>query len=144
MVLSFKARPATKDVDAIFSPSGTIRELAFALGIELGLPENWLNDGAKGFLSSNHEVAAGDLPQFDHLRVTAPTAEYMLAMKCMAAGIATGAGEPDDTADIGFLMQHLNVKTVERALEVIARYYPDSSVPVRTRFLLEDLLGGPP
>jgi hypothetical protein len=78
MVLAFKARPATKDVDAIFHPTALIREAARVVQQELDLPEGWLNDGAKGFVSANHEVRTGDLPQFDGLRVTAPRTAYLL------------------------------------------------------------------
>ena len=40
MVLGFKARAATKDVVAIFSPAQPIRELACVVQQELGLPED--------------------------------------------------------------------------------------------------------
>ena len=49
MVLAFTARLATKDVDAVFQPTQTIRELASILAQQLNLPENWLNDGVKFF-----------------------------------------------------------------------------------------------
>ena len=77
MVLAFRSRPATKDVDAIFQPAALVRELARTVAAERELPSDWLNDGAKGFITT-------DLPQFEGLRLTAPTPEYMLAMKCMA------------------------------------------------------------
>ncbi len=51
MVRAFKARPATKDVDAIFQPVDVICEAAGVVQAEQGLPEAWLNDGAKGFCS---------------------------------------------------------------------------------------------
>lgn len=84
MVLAFQARPSTKDVDAIFQPAPLVRTLARQVAVERDLPEDWLNDG-KGFVSARHEAGTEDLPQFDGLRVTAPTPEYLLAMKCMAS-----------------------------------------------------------
>ena len=51
MVLAFTARLATKDVDAVFQPTQTIRELARTIAEQLNLPENWLNDGVKGYVS---------------------------------------------------------------------------------------------
>ena len=140
MVLAFKARPATKDVDAIFQPVDLIREAAGVVQREQGLPEAWLNDGAKRFLSANHEVEEGDLPQFDGLRITAPTAEYLLAMKCMASRIAHADTDPSDEADIRFLLAHLGIKTPEAALAVVGRFYPQDRVPVRAAYLLEAIL----
>jgi hypothetical protein len=139
MVIAFRARPATKDVDAIFRPAQLIRELAEVVGEELGLPAGWINDGAKGFASARHEVETGDLPQFENLRVTAPVPEYLLAMKCMASRIAVGAAEGGDVADIRFLIGHLRLKSVDDAVSIVSRYYPSGSVPARARFLLEDI-----
>ena len=91
MVLAFNARLATKDVDAVFEPATVVRDLARQVGESAGLPANWLNDGVKGYLSARHEVTSGLLPQFDHLRLTMPTAEYLLAMKCLASRVGAGA-----------------------------------------------------
>jgi hypothetical protein len=140
MVLAFKSRPATKDVDAIFHPATLIREVAAVVQEELGLPEAWLNDGAKGFVSANHQVEQGDLPQFEGLRLTAPTAEYMLAMKCMASRIAYADADPSDAADIRFLLDRLGIKTVDEALSIVGSFYSPHDVPARARYLLEDIL----
>jgi hypothetical protein len=140
MVLAFRARPSTKDVDAIFHPTQLVRELARTVATEQGLPEDWLNDGAKAFVSERHEVVSGDLPQFPGLRVLAPTAEYMLALKCMAARIATEEGAPDDVGDIRLLVRHLGLRSVDAALDIVCRYYPAERVPPRTQYLLEEVL----
>lgn len=53
MVLGYNARLATHDVDVfILSPKEThiTRSLAQQVAQELGWPDDWLNDGAKGFL----------------------------------------------------------------------------------------------
>ena len=139
MVLAFNARLATKDVDAVFEPAGLVRELARRVGEGAGLPANWLNDGVKGYLSSRHEVAPGPLPQFDHLRVTMPTAEYLLAMKCLASRIGAGAGEADDTADIAFLIRHLKLRNPAAVMDIVTSYYPPRQVPVKAQFLVEAL-----
>jgi hypothetical protein len=139
MVLAFNARTSTKDVDAIFQPTALMRELARVVASEQGLPDDWLNDGAKGFVSANHEAVTGELPQFSGLRVLAPTPEYMLALKCMAARIAAGPGGADDVADITFLVAHLNLRSPEEALEIVSRYYPSALVPPRAQYLLEEI-----
>jgi acyl carrier protein phosphodiesterase len=51
-MLAYAHRPATKDVDAIFHGSAsTIRKYAAEIAHDYGWPEDWLNDGVKGFLS---------------------------------------------------------------------------------------------
>jgi hypothetical protein len=144
MVLAFGARPSTKDVDAIFEPVAVVRELAALVAAELDLPEDWLNDEAKGFVSSQHDVSTADLPQFPGLRIVAPTAAYLLAMKCMAARVSSGAGGPDDVGDIRFLLGLLGIRSVRAALDVVSSYYPANLVPSRTQFLLEELIEGEP
>lgn len=142
MVLGFRARPATRDVDAIFEPAAIVRELARRVAAEQELPEDWLNDGAKGFVSVRHDTTTGDLPQFDGLRLTMPTPEYLLAMKCMASRIGAGPAEPGDVADIRFLISHLGLRAAEQAREIVARYYPEDRIPPRALYLLEDLFAG--
>ena len=141
MVLAFRSRASTKDVDAIFQPSSVIREAAAEVGEELNLPKDWLNDGAKGFISERHEVEAGDLPQFDALRVTAPTPEYMLAMKCFAARLPAGPDEKGDEEDIRFLVRQLGLTSADQAFEIVTRYYPPERIPPRTQYLLADIFG---
>lgn len=50
MCLAFKARPATKDVDAIFEPIKEIRRAAAKIGDKYDLPIDWLNFGVKMFV----------------------------------------------------------------------------------------------
>ena len=139
MVLAFKARARTKDVDAIFHPPSEIREAARLVQAEMDLPEGWLNDGAGAFVSAGHETAEGDLPQFPHLRLAAPTAEYMLAMKCMASRIPVGPEDQGDVGDLAVLIRHLGLGHADQALSIVARYYPEEQIPARARYVVEDL-----
>jgi hypothetical protein len=139
MVLAFTARLTTKDVDALFQPTQTIRELARRIAAEHHLPADWLNDGVKGFVSVRHETTAGTLPQFPHLRLTMPVPEYLLAMKCMAARIGGTADEPSDVTDIVFLVRHLKLKTAKEVLDLVGQYYPANRIPVKTQYLVEGL-----
>lgn len=139
MVLAFTARLMTKDVDALFQPTQTIRELARRIAAEQRLPADWLNDGVKGFVSARHETTVGNLPQFPHLRLTMPVPEYLLAMKCMAARIGGTTDEPSDATDIVFLIRHLKLKSAKEVLDLVGQYYPANRTPVKTQYLVEGL-----
>ncbi len=140
MVLAFTARLTTKDVDAIFQPTQTIRELARQIAGDQRLPLDWLNDSVKGFISGRHETTSGGLPQFPNLRLAMPVPEYLLAMKCMAARLGGSiAGEPSDVTDIVFLIRHLGLKSAQQVLDLVAHYYPENRISVKTQYLVEGL-----
>ncbi len=135
MVLAFNARDATKDVDAIFSPSSEIRAAAKKVAADLHLPEDWLNDAVKGFLPGN-PTSQDTVFEFDSLRVWVPPAEYLLAMKVSARF------DSQDANDVLTLCKVLEIKSAAKALKIVARYYPDNQIPAKTRFFLEELLDG--
>ncbi len=139
MVLAFSARVSTKDVDAIFHPARIIREVARKVGDAHGLPTNWLNDAAKGFVSSRHETIQGGLPQFPSLRLIMPVPEYLLAMKCMASRIGTVEDDTHDIGDIVFLVRYLKLKTPDDVMKIVAAYYPEDKIPVKAQYLIEGL-----
>lgn len=134
MCLVFKARASTKDVDGIFEPTKEIREAAVRVAKAEEVPENWLNDAAKGYFLSHPPTV--DILNLSNLRVWAPTAEYMLAMKCISARFDT-----HDADDARFLIHHLALKRPEDVYAIIEEYYPRKHVPPKTRFLVEELLG---
>jgi hypothetical protein len=139
MVLAFKARLSTKDVDAVFEPAALVRQAAARVAEASELPATWLNDGVKGYLSTRHETVRGALPQFSNLRLTMPTAEYLLAMKCLASRIGSTVSEADDTADIVLLIRHLQLPSAQAVLDLVTAYYPPERVPVKAQFLVETL-----
>ncbi len=135
MCLVFNARESTKDVEAIFRPTQEIRDASRSVADKLGVPEDWLNDAAKGYFLAQppvHEVV-----ELSHLRVWAPQADYMLAMKCVSARF-----DSHDLDDAKFLLKHLKIKSVAEASSIIETYYPRKVIPTKTQFLLEELLSG--
>jgi hypothetical protein len=85
LVLLYGAREATKDVDALrISPldSASVRAAARRVANRAGLPEDWLNDGAKGYL---HGLTPGEI-LFDSpsLVVRSAAPQQLLAMKLSA------------------------------------------------------------
>jgi hypothetical protein len=135
MCLVFKARVSTKDVDAVFQPTREIREASRAVAGRLGVPEDWLNDAAKGYFLTPPPVR--HVVELSNLRVWAPQAEYMLAMKCVSARF-----DSHDADDTRFLLGHLGIRTVAQACRIIEQYYPRQVIPPKTQYLLEELLGG--
>ena len=137
MVLAFNARVSTKDVDGVFHPAQIIRELAHEIAEEKNWDEHWLNDGVKGFVTSAPALIESGLPQFSNLRLTRPTAEYLLAMKCMAE--RTGVEGVTDIPDIIFLIGELGLKSSGAVLDLVGEYYGKSGIPVKTQYLVEGL-----
>ena len=99
-------RVRQRDIDAVFVPPSIFRELAAKIAGEMDLPASWLNDGVKGFRSAKESIVEEGMPQFDNLRVTRPSAEYLLAMKCLASRVS-GYDTAGDRADVEFLVKHL-------------------------------------
>ena len=94
MCLVFRARPATKDIDALMVPPAEIRDAARAVARAEDLPEGWLNDAAKAFFS-----APGRFEVFEdlsHLRVYVPNTDYLFAMKCLALRLGEEFQDLDD------------------------------------------------
>ncbi len=97
----------------------------------MGLPEDWLNDAAKGYVPAN---AGYDTWQaLRHLTVSTVDAPTLLAMKCAAARTR------EDASDIGFLARLLGLTSSREILDLLGRYYPESQLSVRSRLLLEEL-----
>ena len=51
MCLALGARLATRDIDAWFVPTTRVRQAAARVALIADVPENWLNDAVKAFLS---------------------------------------------------------------------------------------------
>lgn len=137
MCLVFRAREATKDIDALLVPAAELRRAAQRVSQREGVPADWLNDAVKGFFSESGRFDV--YQEFSNLRVFAPHPEYLLAMKCLAMRLGE---EFQDRADVAVLLKLLGLQRVEDTEALLARYFPLEWYPVRTRYVLEDLLGG--
>jgi hypothetical protein len=85
MVLVYEQRLSTRDVDAVFlSPPETapIRELIEQIATEHNLPEDWLNDAAKGYLVGLGQNSV--IFSTAGITVKMPPIAQMLAMKLCA------------------------------------------------------------
>lgn len=132
MCLVFKARPATKDVDAIFAPIKQIRAAISKIALKYDLRQDWLNFAVKMFVVEHEKKVLFDFP---HLKVFVPPADYLLAMKVLAARADT-----EDVSDIKFLVKELNLAELTQITEIVRNYYPHKIIKPETEFLLEEIL----
>lgn len=132
MCLAFKARPATKDVDAVFEPVREIRKAAMRVADRHALAVDWLNLAVKMFVVEHEKKVLFDLPC---LKVFIPENDYLLAMKVMAARADT-----PDLADIRFLIGEQGLGSVEEVLNIVKSYYPEKEVKSSAIFALEEIL----
>lgn len=135
MCLAYNARASTADVAALFKPTAAVRKAAARAAAKARLPEDWLNDAVKGYLSPVADFAP--FLELDHLAIQIARPEYLLAMKCLAMRIGA---ESHDEEDVRFLLRLLEIRSYERALAVITRYYPIERFPQKTLYALEELL----
>jgi hypothetical protein len=134
MVLGYRARFATRDVDALFEPREKIHRAAVEVAEEMGLPRWWLNDQATAYLPRAKDEKARLI--FDHanLRVTVVSPDHLLAMKALAARTYA------DLDDIRLLCEMRAITDVREIEEICARVYPDEPLSDRSRIVIEDIV----
>ncbi len=135
MCLVLDAREATRDIDAFFKPTELIRTAAKRVAARADVPDTWLNDAVKGYLSPRGDF--GPFLDLPHLRVYAAEPHYLLAMKCAAMRLGE---EFHDLDDVRYLLRYLNIETADEALEVVTRYFDEKQLHPKTRLALEELL----
>lgn len=132
MCLVFDARQSTKDVDAIFAPTKFIRDFVKEIAEEEGLDEDWLNDSVKGFVVESEDKQ--DILVLSNLTVSAPSAQYMFAMKAISSRY-----DSYDLDDLRTLIKVLEISDINQALEIVEKYYPKNRMPPKTVYTLEEI-----
>ena len=133
MCLVHSARDMTKDVGALYEPKDVINRIASKIAERENLPADWLNDGVKGFIGSNASVE--EFITLKGLCIQTVSAEYLLAMKLMAARY----GEKD-YEDIRFLMNKLEINTVDQAYDVVQKYFAQNQILPKTEYIIEEII----
>jgi hypothetical protein len=136
MLLAYGATRSTRDIDAVFEPTGPVRKAVLQVAESLDLPDDWLNDAVKGFVPGTDPDA---VPIFRRpgLEVAAASARFLLGMKLLAARAER------DTDDILALSRLLGLRTAADVLAVVSSLYPERLLSPRTRFLVEELFSDP-
>ena len=66
------------------------------------------------------------------------TPQYLFAMKCRAMRVG-GVDENADIDDVRRLALELGLATVADAIDLVLDYYPQQTLPPKTRFGLEEI-----
>lgn len=129
--------PTPRDVDAFFKPAAQVREAAARVAARARVPEQWLNDAVKAWLSPRGTFDRYlELP---HLQLFVAQPAYLFALKCAALRLGE---EFRDLDDVRYLLRHLDIRKASDALAVIMQYVDESQIPLKTRLALEELLPG--
>ena len=148
LILASNFRYATEDVDtsAIERPWPTwLAETVERIATANGWAPDWFNDGVVFHLSPLAEHASdhlefGTFPRgLDEpgLIVYVPTAHYLLALKLKAIRVTDGIRGDQERRYILNLMRVVGIRTVDEAVGLLARYFPNSAAAAeKQRFLL--------
>lgn len=138
--LVYGSRDATKDVDAVVRQGELAKTLAAKVAGELNLPDDWLNDDVKQFLAEKE--AKRQLTEIDlgeGLRVSVPTAGYLLAMKLRACRPPL-PGYAGDYGDIRFLVRKMEISSVKAAETIHDKFFPHDELSDLAREVIKDAL----
>ena len=138
--LVYDSRDATKDVDAVVRPAKEAQQLAAAVAREQALPADWLNDQVKQFLSPKGEKRRWDGDDFGPgLRISVPTAAYLLALKLRACRPRL-PGYGGDEDDILFLMRKTRPASVDAVRQSYEKFFPGDALGERALALVEQVV----
>ena len=88
----------------------------------------------KAFLSN--KASFESYKKFSNLNINVATPEYMLAMKCLSARV----DNENEIDDLKFLINKLNLKTIEDVEQVISKFYPIEKFMVKTEYIIREIL----
>lgn len=133
LVLLYNAREATRDVDMVAATVDdltALRAAAQRVSATLGLPEDWLNDGAKGYLQG---LSAGEvLFESSSLIVRTLSTQQLLAMKLSAWR------DDVDIADARLLLSKLPGGSLQETWNSVEPYLVPGR-ELKARYAFEDI-----
>jgi hypothetical protein len=116
IALVYGERRATRDLDAVFEPKMKVYAEAKKMADELGLPEDWLNDGVKGWLPDFPDTGSQVTTSSQGIHVIVPSPEYLFAMKATSARLGI------DGDDMKLLGEIVGIRTVDDAYDVVEKF----------------------
>jgi hypothetical protein len=152
LMLASNFRYATEDVDVdrIADPWPVwLLAVTAEIASENGWTMDWLNEAVAFHLSPLADRATDHRPFASFpgggageagLRVSVPSAPYMLALKLKAMRINDPSKGPAETEDIRNLLRVNGVRSIDEAIEILGRFFPRSAKePDRQRFFLRHI-----
>ncbi len=151
LILASNFRFATEDVDAVTLEGdwpAWLKDAVDQIAAENGWSPDWFNDAISFHLSPLADRAAahvefGTFPRDAGpvgLVVHVPSADYMLALKLKASRVADPTKGPQEVTDIANLIRAAGVRSIDEAIEILARYFPQSASDAgKQRFVLRHL-----
>ena len=122
MTLVYDSRPATKDIDCVFSETNfkLLDNILNLTGFTFNLSEGWINEEIKEPLKFIIKEDKEVYKVYSNLKILKPKAEQLLAMKILAA-----RPEPaKDFIDAYILCKDLNITTKDELMNTISYYIP--------------------
>ncbi len=131
MTMVYDNRPATKDIDCVFSETNS-RLLENILSLTkhtFNLSDNWINEEIKEPLKYILKEEKETFKVYSNLKILKPIAEQMLAMKILAA-----RREPaKDFMDAFLLCKNLNIQTRKELMDIVLDYIPVTLIGERQK-----------
>ena len=141
MTLVYDHKPATKDIDCVFSEINykLLENILDLTKYAFNLPDGWINEEIKEPLKSIIKEDKETYKIYSNLKLLKPRGEQLLAMKILSA-----RPEPaKDFIDAYILCKDLNITTKEQLLAVCSKYISLTLVGERQvvfiKYLGEDL-----
>ena len=141
MTLVYDNRPATKDIDCVFSETNykLLDNILDLTKFAFNLSNDWINEDIKEPLKSILKEDKETYRVYSNLKILKPKVEQLLAMKILAA-----RPEPaKDFVDAYILCKDLNIDTKDKLMNIVATYIPLTILGERQinfiKYLGEDL-----
>ncbi len=129
MTIVYDNRPATKDIDCIFSETNLklLENILKLTQRAFNLSSDWINEEIKEPLKYILKEDKETFKVYSNLKILKPKAEQFLAIKILAA-----RAEPTkDFVDAYLLCKELKVTTRERLMDIVLKYIPVTLIAER-------------
>lgn len=124
--LAYLDRQITDDIDARISTAYDVQPIIFAIGERHGWPRDWLNTSVMNFWPPlvDYDTWTTIIDE-KNVHISVAPAELLLAMKILASRPGR------DINDIAALIEHCGVREIADVDDIVDRYFPGESVPIR-------------